>query len=429
MLDELPEGPFSIICSYYEHLPAFQRLTLQQLEAAPQEDDELDPDYEPGADSSSEDEEDEELEEDRWRRNTDEYGGFIFDKDRDGPADVPDEYVLHDDFRDFVFPVYARAQPPHHNIVATLVLCRMACVCHAMRDLVNTSAQRLRNERWEFIQQDASMAFARDVYAAMERWPQWSLVSEINEPRTVGPLTFERLTDVQAVAVFDALIMDSVDAVQLQAGPGLADYIGKLREGGAWDEQTDTNKMQTATYLQIDRSGYNDSDRPRANDAFPILRVCCPLARMDVAYDSGADEGERYPMVWEASRLDVEDDEIGSGIIFTDCSEAQNFSIHLDGDKTLEEDFPYTLAGEFSGLNLDYVEGATVQVIHLKWVTVDGTRYTFLPMDQATHAAFCRTVNGGIWDDVSDKPIFVVEKEKVLPLLPFVPKDRSFRPE
>ena len=86
MLDELPEGPFSIICSYYEHLPAFQRLTLQQLEAAPQEDDELDPDYEPGADSSSEDEEDEELEEDRWRRNTDEYGGFIFDKDRDGPA-------------------------------------------------------------------------------------------------------------------------------------------------------------------------------------------------------------------------------------------------------------------------------------------------------------------------------------------------------
>ena len=38
MLDELPEGPFGIICSFYEHLaPTFQRLTLQQLEAAPQE--------------------------------------------------------------------------------------------------------------------------------------------------------------------------------------------------------------------------------------------------------------------------------------------------------------------------------------------------------------------------------------------------------
>lgn len=446
MLDELPEGPFAIICSFYESPSASRHLTQQQLEATPQEEEALDSDYEPSEASTEDDSEDDTVEETYLRAAEDELAsaGLRFaticelvhvgphredqPEDRKELLDWFDEELpdCGEQYR-FDFPQYMRANAPHHNIVALLMLCRMACVCRAMRDLVNASAQKLRNERWQFIQQDASMAFARDVYAAMERFTRTSRnikfdqgVHSVEVEHRNGRILFERLSHVQAVAVFDALIMDSVDAVRLQVGPGFADYVERLRLSEAWDEQTDTNMMQTATYLHIDRSGYQDEDRPRKKDSFPVLRVCCPLAQMNVAFEPG--EGERYPMVWEASRLS--DDRI----VFTDCSEMQNFS--FDDDRAViklargESSFtwPFTMADKFSCLDLDWGQ-ANVGLIHLKWATTDGTHYTFVHQDHATHATFCLERDGPL---PGDRPIFVVSKEDVLPLLSFVPRENRF---
>tara|TARA_B110001452_G_scaffold199700_1_gene169647 strand:+ start:652 stop:1974 length:1323 start_codon:yes stop_codon:yes gene_type:complete len=436
MLDELPEGPFAIICSFYESPSASRHLTQQQLEATPQEEEALDSDYEPSEASTEDDSEDDTVKETDLGASGDEICARItcYELVQNGPhrEDQPEDCKELLDWYDeelpdcgeqyrFDFPQYMRANAPHHNIVALLMLCRMACVCRAMRDLVNASAERLRNERWQFIQQDASMAFARDVHAAMERWPQnFAPEDHVEIEHRNGGILFERLSHVQAVAVFDSLIMDSVDSVRLQVGPGFADYVERLRKGKAWNEQTDTNMMQTATYLHIDRSGYNDDDRPRKKDSFPVLRVCCPLAQMNVAFEPG--KGERYPMVWEASRL--RDDRI----VFTDCSEMQNFS--FDDDRAViklargESSFtwPFTMADKFGGLDLDWGQ-ADVGLIHLKWATTDGTHYTFVHQDHATHATFCLERDGPL---PGDRPIFVVSKEDVLPLLSFVPRDNTF---
>ena len=429
-LDELPAGPFGIVCDllYALNLPPsslVRHLTMEELEAEGRNDDDDGIDYEPSVSSSLDSGDDESYDDDFVESESDESGSD------------EDDRILHH--------LPPHLAPPRHHCSPLTMPGRLARVSKAANALVQGWVTELIEQRRRFVQDDSSMSFARELLAWRRLTEEELNIGEEDRPLDPPEDGEVRTSYMKGVAIYDSLICDSVDAVRLEAGPGLAEYVAAARK---YSPNLDAAKIESATFMQLDRSRatfmyctWDWMKHPgRTRFQLPLLRICCPLANMRDVFSYDWQRHNTLPMIWEPYPYPRGD----HGDSFFDCSFAQQLAFELDPSvDSVECNTTWGLIRDV-GADAHYSQtpGERPSEFQLKWAFKndagvflevehgedenDAPRHflDFSPrtLQSATHAVI---VLRHAWR-TAHRPVFVAPKDDVLPLLAFSQWDPEF---